>query len=394
MLSLEKFRTEINISADMLADLRTRLQRTRWPVVPVAGDWSYGTYRPYLEQVIEYWRSTFSWEYQQAQLNRHAHFLLPVPESTEQRHVHAVVMRSERGTRAPILMAHGWPGSFVEFLRVAERLSAPERFGLDPSEGSTVVIFSLPGTALSSAPAVPVGPREIAADWHAVMTKVIGIDRFIMHGSDWGAAVASWMAIDAPHCVQGLHLTSAIMQPDVSGIELDEQERAFLARRAQRGPWESGYQVIQGTKPATLSYALTDSPAGLAAWLLEKFQSWGAARGTAEPPAIALDELLTIISLYWFFGPGPASWIYRSLIDGTGLKFSQGMRVTVPTAICSFAHDVSPASPLPWQQRSYNVVRRTSVDHGGHFPGLDATVALAQDIGEFAASSVAATVSE
>lgn len=385
--SIENFRTEICISEESIVDLQERLRKTRWPVVPQADDWSYGTNLSYLQGVVEYWRSGFDWRQQQARLNRYAHYLLPVEVSAGQRWVHAVILRSAQGTRAPILMAHGWPGSFVEFLSTAERLSAPEKFGGDPREGATVVLLSLPGVALSSPATAPIGPREIAADWHSVMTQSLGIRQFFMHGGDWGAAIASWLAVDAPHCLQGLHLTSAIMQPDVVGLELDEAEKAFIARRAQRGPWESGYQVIQGTKPATLSYSLTDSPTGLAGWLLEKYQSWGASRGTSNPPNIAPDELLTMISLYWFYGPGPSSWIYRSLIDGTGLKFPKGVRVGVPTAICSFAHDVSPPSPASWQERAYHVVRRTAIDHGGHFPGLDAMEALARDIRDFMAVS-------
>jgi pimeloyl-ACP methyl ester carboxylesterase len=385
MRSIEEFRTEIRFSDAAVDDLRRRLRQTRWPVVPRAEDWAYGTPHEPLQRLLEYWDSGFDWQRWLQELNRHPHYLLPVPAAADHRRVHAVILRSAAGLRPPVVMAHGWPGSFVEFLGVAERLAAPERFGGAPHEGATVILLSLPGTVMSSAPAVPVGPRAIAADWHAVITRTLGIDLFLMHGGDWGAAVASWLAVDAPHCLHGLHLTSAIMQPDVTGLELDDAEREFLARRAQRGPWESGYQIIQGTKPATLSYALTDSPAGLAAWLLEKYQSWGAARGTAALPPIPFDELLGIISLYWFYGPGPASWIYRSLVDGTGLRFPSGTRVTVPTAICSFAFDVSPPSPPAWQQRAYEVIRRTAVDHGGHFPGLDATVALAGDIASYSA---------
>ena len=303
--------------------------------------------------------------------------------------MHAVIMASDAGQRPPVLLAHGWPGSFVEFLEVGERLAHPERFGGHAEDGSTVIIPSLPGCGLSSAPDAPIGPREIAGDWLALMTDALGIDKFVAHGGDWGAAVASWLAADAPEVLHGIHLTSAIMQPELeANTKLSAEEEAFLNQRGSRGPWDEGYRVMQGTKPLTLSYGLTDSPAGLAAWLLEKYQSWGDARQTQSPPTIPLPDLLTIISLYWFAGPGPSTWIYRSWVDGTALKFPQGVRVEVPTAICSFRHDISPPSPDAWQQRCYDVVRRSAIDHGGHFPGLDAPQALAQDLSEFVVAEV------
>ena len=342
-----------------------------------------------MRETIEFWSREFDWRAEEKKLNRYRHIAVPVGERT----VHAVVMQSE-GQCPPILLAHGWPGSFVEFLDVGEQLAHPERFGGIASEGATVIIVSLPGCGLSSAPTAPVGPREIAGDWHRLMTETLNIDKFVVHGGDWGAAIASWLAVDTPDVLHGIHLTSAIIQPDIgNSTELKDEEQAFLDKRANRGPWDDGYRVMQGTKPLTLAYGLTDSPAGLAAWLLEKYQSWGEARGTQKPPEIPMQKLLTIISLYWFSGPGPSTWIYRSWVDGTALKFPAGIRVAVPTAICSFRHDISPPSPNQWQQRCYDVVRRTAIDHGGHFPGLDAALALAKDLREFAKSVTREVVS-
>jgi microsomal epoxide hydrolase len=380
--SIEKFTTEINISNEAMADLSRRLRHTRWPVAPQGDPWKYGASLSYLRDVVEFWLREFDWRAKERKLNTYEHIVVPI----HGRRVHAVVMLSEAGRRPPILLAHGWPGSFVEFLEVGERLAHPERFGGAAADGSTVVIPSLPGCGLSSPPAAPIGPAEIAADWLQLMTDTLDIDKYVVHGSDWGAAIASWLAVDAPDALHGIHLTSAIMQPDLpSGTELGAEEQAFLTQRANRGPWDEGYRVLQGTKPLTLGYGLTDSPAGLAAWLLEKYQSWGEAHKTQKPPNIPLPDLLTIISLYWFAGPGPSTWIYRSWVEGAALKFPAGVRVEVPTAICSFRHDISPQSPDEWQDRCYNVVRRSAMDHGGHFPGLDAPAALAEDLCAFVA---------
>jgi pimeloyl-ACP methyl ester carboxylesterase len=381
MSSREQFRTGFAIAEAVLADLRQRLDLTRWPLTPEGEPWAHGTSLDYLRGVIEHWRSGFDWRASESRINQYRHYLFPV----NGRQVHAVVIGGANGDRPPVLFGHGWPGAFTEFLGVAERLAYPELHGGSAIDATTVVLVSLPGCGLSSAPVAPIAPREIARDWLELMQAHLGFERFFVHGSDWGAAIGSWLAADAPNAVLGLHLTSAIIQPDITapGIQLDDEERTFVQRRAARGPWESGYQTSQGSKPLTLAYGLTDSPTGLAAWILEKYQSWGAARGTSGPPLIPLNELLTILSLYWFAGPGPSTWIYRFLLDGTGLRFPHGIRVAVPTAICSFHYDVSPPSPATWQGRCYDVVRRTTVDHGGHFPGLDAEAALAADISAF-----------
>ena len=377
---INKFSTQFNISDETLSDLKDRLSRTRWPITPQGEPWTYGTSLSYLKDVINFWTNNFDWRDQERRLNSYCHVSVPI----NGRAVHAVVMRSEEGQGIPILMAHGWPGSFVEFLQVGERLAHPERFGGHPTEGSTVIIVSLPGTGLSSAPDIPIGPREIANDWRHLMSATLNINKFVAHGSDWGAAILSWLAVDSPRLLEGIHLTSSIMQPDIAAeTELDSDELSFINLRKNRGPWDDGYRVIQGTKPLTLAYGLTDSPSGLAAWLLEKFQSWGSARDTQNAPEIPIEQLLTILCLYWFGEPGPSTWIYRSWVDGTALKLPKGTRVNVPTGICSFHHDISPTPPKQWQERCYNVTWRTSVDHGGHFPGLDAPLALQKDISKF-----------
>jgi pimeloyl-ACP methyl ester carboxylesterase len=371
--------TKINIPEEQVADLYRRLSETRWPISPAGEPWEFGTSLVYLREVISIWLTQFNWREKEAHLNRYTHVRAP----HEGRWVHAAVAKAEKSAKPPVILAHGWPGSFVEFLEVAERLAHPEKFGGMSEDGVDVVMVSLPGCGLSSAPSKPMGPREIARDLIS-LCQSLGIEKFFIHGSDWGAAVASWLALDAPDAVLGVHLTSAIIQPtlnDHSLLSNDEQD--FLNYRSSRGPSDSGYRVIQGTKPLTLSYALTDSPAGLAGWLLEKFQHWSESRHAGTGPAIDLDTLLTIVSLYWFAGPGPASWIYRSLMDGTGLVFEDGVKVAVPTGICSFRHDISPIAPPEWQERCYHVVSRSEIDHGGHFPGLDASAALSDDIRSF-----------
>jgi microsomal epoxide hydrolase len=379
MLDIADHASPIAVPQAVLDDLARRLDAVRWPVAPAGGAWTHGTSLGWMRELVGYWRDGYDWRAAEAGLNRFAHYRLPV----EGRRIHAIVEEGS-GKGLPLLLLHGWPGSIVEFLDLIEPLAHPERFGGRAEEGVTVIAASPAGYAFSDPPDAPVGPREVAARLRAMMVEALGIPRFAVHGGDWGAAIASWMAFDFPEAVAAIHLTTAIMQPDP--VDLDEEEQAYLAARRDRGPWESGYQAIQGTKPLTLAYALTDSPVGLAAWILEKYRGWSAARYGDGPPAINRDALLTVVMLYWLAGPGPASWMYRFLVDGSAFRLPTGGRITVPTSLCLFGDDSSPAAPLQWQRRSYEVVRRTRVPHGGHFPGLDGTEALLADLRRFVGS--------
>lgn len=373
----------IAVDDTVLEDLSRRLAATRWPIAPEGSPWAYGTALAWMRDLVDYWRDGFDWRAIEVRLNRFAHYRLPA----EGRRIHAVVEPGS-GDGLPLLMLHGWPGSFLEFMQVVEPLARPAGYGGLAQDGITVIAASLPGYAFSDPPAAPIGPREAAATLLTMMRETLGIDRFYVHGGDWGAAVASWMAFDAPDAVSALHLTSAIMQPRVEEGDppLREEERVFLDSRAGRGPWEAGYQMIQGTKPLTLAYGLTDSPVGLAAWILEKYRGWSPARSSDAPPPMDRDALLTVVMLYWLAGPGPASWMYRFLVDGTAFRLPPGGRIGVPTSLCLFDGDISPVAPLCWQRRSYEVVRRTVFPGGSHFPGLDAPEPLLADLRRFVAA--------
>ena len=373
MLDIADHASPIAVAQPVLDDLSRRLDAVRWPLAPIGPDWAYGTGLPWMRELVAYWRDGFDWRAVEAGLNRFAHYRLPVRGGR----LHAIVEPGvPRSGALPLLMLHGWPGSFVEFLPLIQPLAR--------GDGRDIVVASPPGYAFSDPPDAPIGPRAAASRLHAMMVETLGIARFAIHGGDWGAAIASWMAFDFPGSVAALHLTTAILQPEP--IDPDADERAYLAARGERGPWESGYQAIQGTKPLTLAYALTDSPVGLAAWLLEKYRGWSAARHGDGPPATDRDTLLTVVMLYWLAGPGPASWMYRFLVDGTAFRLPRGARVTVPTGLCLFEDDSSPIAPVAWQRRSYAVRRRTVLPGGSHFPGLDAPEPLLADLRAFLAS--------
>jgi len=378
---LEQFRFEIAIEETRLTDLSDRLGRTRWPLEPEGQPWEYGTSLKFLREIAQYWETQFDWRAIEARLNRHVHYSIPV----DGLYYHLVIEHGSGSNSLPLVMFHGWPGSFIEHLQVARRIARPAEFGGDESQSRTVVIASLPGTGFSDPTPKPEGPREIAVYWQRLLVEHLGLSDFALHGSDWGAAISSWMAIDFPGHVRGIHLTSPILQPDVANLDppLRAEEQEFLEARASRGPWEYAYQTIQGTKPLTLAYGLTDSPIGLAAWLLEKYHGWSSARDKDVSPPFQLDDLLTIVTLYWLAGPGPSTSIYRSQVEGTALRVPRGLRAGAPTWLCRFGDDVSPKMPHSWQERIYNVVHRTEIASGSHFPGLDATQDLADNLLKF-----------
>ena len=384
MLDIADHYSPIAVAQPVLDDLAHRLEQVRWPLAPAGASWQHGTSLGFMRELVDYWREGFDWRAVEMRLNRFRHYRLPAGD----RRIHAIVEPGSGSSRPPLLLLHGWPGSVIEFLPLIEPLAHPARFGGRAEDGVTVIAASLPGYAFSDPPDGPIGPREAGVWLRAMMTQTLGFARFAVHGGDWGAAIASWMAHDAPAQVASIHLTSAILQPDVANAEppLDDAELAHIEARRIRGPWESGYQAIQGTKPLTLAYGLADSPVGLAAWVIEKYHGWSVARGTDRAPPMDRDDLLTVAMLYWLAEPGPASWMYRFLVDGTAFRLPKGHRVEVPTSLCLFGDDISPIAPLRWQQRSYNVVSRTLIPHGSHFPGLDAAPALLEDLKKFVAA--------
>jgi pimeloyl-ACP methyl ester carboxylesterase len=371
----------IEIAEPILDDLRARLRDNRWPVEPDAPAWAFGTSLGYMREVVDYWRDRYDWRAAEAELNRFEQFLVPVGDLN----IHVIVEEGSGPDPLPVILTHGWPGCVVEFLDVIEPLAHPERFGGRAEDGVTVIAPSLPGYGFSDPPKAPITPREVAALWHELATQGLGLQRYGAHGSDWGAAVTSWLAFDHPEALTGIHLTMSILSaaPAPDDRPFDAEELAFLERMGARMVNETGYQAIQGTKPQTLAYGLTNSPVGLAAWVLEKFHSWSAAAGTNAPPPMSLDRLLTNIMLYWLNGPNAASWLYVAMVSGTAFRLPPGGRIETPTALCMFPHDIAAPSPEQWGRRSYNVVERRVAEHGGHFPGLDAPGILTESIRGF-----------
>jgi microsomal epoxide hydrolase len=373
----------LQVGDDALADLRERLARTRLPETPPGEPWATGTDPAFLAEAIAHWRDRFDWRAQEARLNAFPQYTVPL-SGIDLHFLHVPGVRAPGGPEPmPLLLSHGWPGSVLEFLDLIPRLTDPARFGGDPADAFTVVAPSLPGYTLSYRPGQPrFAVDAIARTFHALMTEVLGYRRFGAQGGDWGCFVTSCIAAEHPASTLGIHLNMLPLRRDPAMVAnpTPEQQR-YLDELAHFLKEETGYQWIQGTRPQTLAFALTDSPAGLAAWLFEKFRAWTDCDGDPRH-AIPLDTMLANIALYWFTGAiGSSFWPYYARMHAAW-PIREGS-ISVPTGYAAFPREIL-RPPRSLAERVYTDIRRwTEMPRGGHFAALEQPEALAREIVAF-----------
>ena len=299
---MRPFRIEIPDSD--IADLKARLAHTRWPNEPLGNEhWDWGTNLSYMRRLVAYWRDEYDWRAAEARLNRFPQFIAEIAGANGERHkIHFVHERGSGEGPLPLILTHGWPSTFREVLDVVERLAHPERFGGKAEDGFDVIVPSLLGYGFSSRPQLPVGPAVIAELWHALMHDVLGYSRFAAAGGDFGSTVARLLALRHPEQMIGIHLTDIGYFGDPAFTSdlgnLSQAEHGHLGATQGWFYQEGAYTMIQSTKPQTLAYGLTDSPVGMAAWMIEKFRSWSDCDGDVEK-RFSKDELLTNVMIYW-----------------------------------------------------------------------------------------------
>ncbi|MEL0091237.1 MAG: epoxide hydrolase [Rhodospirillales bacterium] len=358
-------------------DLNTRLARTRLPDRAPGDDWAYGTEPRYLSQLITYWREKFDWRAQEAALNALPQFKVNLHGID----LHYIAVQGQGPAPMPLLLMHGWPGSVFEFLDVIPRLTDPARFGGDENDACTVIAPSLPGYGLSFAPDQKrFGVAEIADCMADLMTKVLGYDSFGAQGGDWGAFICSSMGVRHSSKLIGIHQNMLSLNPAIpapSNPTLAEEQYAREIRKWAKE--ETGYIHIQGTRPQTLSFALSDSPAGLAAWIVEKFHVWTDHNGDFET-VIDRDRMLANIALYWFTGAiGSSFWPYYDRLHGPW-PIPDGKTVDVPFGYAAFPREIR-KPPRSIAEKTYTDIRRwTEFSKGGHFAALEQPEALASDV--------------
>jgi microsomal epoxide hydrolase len=369
----------IAIPDEVLADLKQRLAHTRLPGEVADSGWQYGTNLAYLRALIDYWRTRYDWRAQERELNRFAQFKVDIDGSG----VHCIHQAGRGPNPKPLLLVHGWPGSVYEFDQIIPMLTDPAAYGGDPRDSFSVVTPSLPGYGFSDDPGGGMNVRAMAQVFHELMTGVLGYRRFGAQGGDWGAAIVSSLGYDYPRDLIGIHLNLVgVPRPQQRrGQELDENEQRHLAQQEHWRREEMGYRWIHATKPQTLAYALNDSPAGLAAWIVEKFRTWSDCEGDVER-RFTRDQLLTNITIYW---------VTQSINSSMRLYYEQqhhpfrpapGRRIEVPTGAALFPAEITLA-PRSWAERIYNIKRWTEMPSGGHFAAMEEPEALAAEIRAF-----------
>jgi microsomal epoxide hydrolase len=371
---------KLQVPDEALADLRLRLARTRWPDQAPGAPWAYGSDLDYLRELAGYWQQGFDWRAQEALLNALPQCKVPLHGID----LHFLHVPGRGPNPCPLLLSHGWPGSVFEFLELIPLLTDPARFGGDPADAFSVVAPSLPGFGLSFRPGQPRFSGEAIADCLAeLMTDVLGYRRLGAQGGDWGAFVAARLGHAHAARLIGIHLNLLPLRRELQMVaDPTPEERRYLEELSQFLREETGYQSIQGTRPQTLAFGLTDSPAGLAAWIVEKFRAWSDCGGDLEN-VFSRDRLLANISLYWFTGAiGASFWPYYARMHGPW-PIPDGVTIDVPTGYAAFPREIL-RPPRSLAARSFTDLRRWStMPKGGHFAALEQPAALAEEVRAF-----------
>ena len=359
----------IDIPEGVLSDLRARLENTRWPDPEVVGDWSQGAPLGYVRGLVEYWRSEYDWRAREAHLNSFDQFVTNIDGLD----VHFVHVRTQQARALPLLLTHGWPGSFAEFQRVYRGLAAA---------GFHVVAPSLPGFGFSSKPTSPgVNAERIAEMWATLMSR-LGYTRYLAQGGDWGSVVTALLGgTDPEHCA-GIHVTMS-MTTGPTGTPTEPAELAAVARLQEYLVFDSGYSTQQKTRPQTVGYGLHDSPVGQLAWILEKLWAWTDHRHVPDDPLAVLgrDEVLDDITLYWVTGTATSS--ARLYWESFG-KITQPP-VAVPTGVGVYPREIIP--PVrSWMEPVFkNITHWREHPRGGHFAAWEVPDAFVADLVDWAA---------
>jgi pimeloyl-ACP methyl ester carboxylesterase len=368
----------IDVPDAVLEDLQARLDNTRLPDQLDGVGWDYGADLGYVTTLLAYWRDGFDWREQERRLNQFDQFKTVLGDLD----IHFIHQRSPEADAIPLIITHGWPGSIAEFTKIIGPLTDPAAHGGDAADAFHVVAPSMPGYGFSDKPRERgFGPEQIAEVGAQLMAR-LGYDRYGIQGGDWGSIVSRWHAHNHPDHAIGLHLNMLIggRPPEGGDPSSAEELERSQARSSFYNTAESGYSQIQGTKPQTLGYGLNDSPAGQAAWIVEKFRAWCDCDGDPES-VFTRDELLTNIMIYWVTGTATSSarLYYESRNAPTSGPIG---RIDVPTGAAIFPYELF-ISPRAWAETAYNITHWTEMPRGGHFAAMEQPELFVDDLRAF-----------
>ncbi len=370
---------KIEISQPLIDKIMERVRAFEWPDAPEGGGWTYGTELSTMKEIVEYWLHGYDWYREQEAMNRLPHFKARVRDLD----IHFIHLRSNAPKRRPLIITHGWPGSFVEFMNVMEPLAYPEKHAGSANDAFDVIIPSLPGYGFSGKPNKPISPRTVAGYLDELMTKNLGYSNYIAQGGDWGSVVSGWLAYEGKGC-RAAHLNMfGWRSPDVTAESAEEKQAEKHAEMLFN--MEGAYFRQQSTKPLTLSYALMDSPVGTAAWIIEKFKGWSDLDNGKLESIYTKDQLLTNVMIYLVTRTfGTSTWLYRGLFEDTrGAPVPPKSRIEKPIGIARFPTDLIPFPPRSLVERHMNVTRWTEFKRGGHFAAMERPQDFIEDVRAF-----------
>ena len=371
----------IAVEDSVLEDLQQRLADTRWPdEIPNTG-WDYGSNLAYLKELVEHWRTKFDWRAQEAKLNAFSHFKSEVDGLD----IHFIHEKGRGPNPIPLVITHGWPSCFFEMTKIIPLLADPASHGGDAADSFDVVAPSLPGFGFSDhAQDRGMEVQRVAGMWNKLMTENLGYPKFAAQGGDIGSGVTARLGYAHADTLYGIHLTSITRPTPYMGPgsrPVTDAEQALITQRDKWFADEGGYNHIQGTKPQTLAYGLNDSPAGLAAWIVEKYRTWSDCGGDVEK-SYTKDELLTIVTIYWVTQTISSSTRMYYENQKSLWTMNKDEKVPAPAGMAMFPQEIS-KPPKEWGERSYDVRRWTEMTSGGHFAALEEPQLLAEEVRAF-----------
>ena len=371
---------EVSVPRETIQAISSRVAAFPWHEMPDDGGWEYGTNLDYMKELCTYWVNDFDWYQQEERINRFTHFKTPIDGID----IHFIHEKGSGQNPRPLIISHGWPGTIVEFLDFIDLLAHPEKHGGKAEDAFDVVAPSLPGFGFSGRPPRPYGPRKMAAIFDTLMTDVLGYEHYIAQGGDWGGAISSWLGYEHADACEAIHINILTMRhkDEPQGAE----EIAWAEQFEKDQIMQNGYRTQQATKPQTLSYAMMDSPVGVAAWILEKMHGWSDIQNDHVESVYTKDQLLTNIMVYIVTRTfNTASWIYYGRREEGGRVLSpEGRRVEVPTGCALFPAELLAWPPRSYAEKIYNVTQWTEMPRGGHFAAMEQPELLIEDIRSFA----------
>ena len=370
---------KVEISNEILQNINSKVKNYQWHEMPDDGGWDYGTNLDYMKEFAEYWSSKFDWKKTEEKINKFRNFKTNIDGID----IHFIHEKGSGSNPKPLLLNHGWPGSIVEFLDIIDQLAHPENYGGNIEDSFDVIVPSLPGYGFSGRPSRPIGPRKMASIFNSLMTNSLGYKKYISQGGDFGGTICTWLAYDFPESLLGIHINILITRhPDgpQTKEEIEWQERFKVEQRV-----EDGYRTQQSTKPQTLSYAMMDSPVGVAAWMIEKMRGWSDIKDGNIESVYSKDILLSNIMIYLVTKTfNTSTWIYYGRREEGGRSLPKDhLPLKVPTAIAKFPKEYLEWAPRSYVERIYNVKQWTNMPAGGHFAALEKPDLLIKDIREF-----------